>query len=281
MTETDPQPTDSSDGVDVDVIVIGAGHNGLVTAAYLARAGVRTLLLEARSDVGGTASSETFGGATVNICNCDHITFRTTPVLDELRLGDHGLTYVDIEPAQHSLAWSGGPAWSHSHDLDTTLDSIGRAYPHEVDGYRRYARAAIPAVEMILDAANEPPTAAGLTRLAIRRRFAGAPTIMRWSRRSAADVLRSFFSEDALLGPAVVTGPMVWGISPELRPQRPGRAHPRNASCRQRRPACRWKRRPPPCDPGGLLTRRRPASNVCEGAGDPVRGIEGARRPTR
>ena len=41
---------------DYDAIVIGAGHNGLVTAAYLARDGRRTLLLEARSSVGGTAT---------------------------------------------------------------------------------------------------------------------------------------------------------------------------------------------------------------------------------
>ena len=41
---------------DFDAIVIGAGHNGLVTAAYLARSGMHTLLVEARSDVGGTAA---------------------------------------------------------------------------------------------------------------------------------------------------------------------------------------------------------------------------------
>ena len=52
----------------VDVIVIGAGHNGLVTAAYLARGGMRTLLLEARRTVGGTAATESFGGGRVNVC---------------------------------------------------------------------------------------------------------------------------------------------------------------------------------------------------------------------
>ncbi|NND74363.1 MAG: NAD(P)/FAD-dependent oxidoreductase, partial [Ilumatobacter sp.] len=85
----------------------------------------------------------------------------------------------------------------------------------DVDGYRRYVRAARPAVEMILGAAAEPPTLASLTRLAVRRRFAGTSTLLRWSRRSAGDVLRSFFSTDAVMGPAAVTGPMVWGISPE------------------------------------------------------------------
>jgi beta-carotene ketolase (CrtO type) len=87
-------------GADYDAMVIGAGHNGLVCAAYLAKAGMRTLLVEARSSVGGTASSERFAGGTVNICNCDHLAFRTTPVIDELGLGAHGLQYIDIEPAQ-------------------------------------------------------------------------------------------------------------------------------------------------------------------------------------
>ncbi len=199
-----------------DAIVVGAGHNGLVAAAYLARGGMRTLLVEARAEVGGTAASERFAGATVNICNCDHITFRTTPVIEELGLADHGLAYLDVEPAQFNLPWNGGPAWTSHHDLDATLDSIAVGYPDEVDGYRRYARAAIPAVRMIFEAAAEPPSIRGLTRLALARRLHGAPALLRWGRRSAADVLRSFFRHDALLGTAAVTGPMVWGISPEF-----------------------------------------------------------------
>ena len=128
-----------------DAIVIGAGHNGLVCAAYLAKGGLRTLLVEARDVVGGTAGSESFGGATVNICNCDHLTFRTTPVMEELRLGDHGLHYVDVEPGSINMAWSGGPAWVGYHDVDRTLDGLARVYPGEVDGYRRYLAAAMPA----------------------------------------------------------------------------------------------------------------------------------------
>jgi phytoene dehydrogenase-like protein len=214
-----PQPSAAGQNAavsDFDAIVIGAGHNGLVTAAYLARGGLRTLLLEARTTVGGTAASEPFAGATVNICNCDHITFRTTPVMDELRLAEHGLRYLDIEPAQLNLAWSGGPAWSLHHDVERTIDELARTYPGEVDGYRRYLRAAMPAVRLVFDAANDPPSLGGLTRKVVGRRGRGVSTLLRWSRRSAADVLREYFTTDALQGPAVVTGPMVWGISPEL-----------------------------------------------------------------
>jgi phytoene dehydrogenase-like protein len=214
---TSASPAHGSRG-DFDAIVIGAGHNGLVTAAYLARGGLSTLLVEARADVGGTAASEDFAGATVNICNCDHLTFRTTPVIEELGLRELGLEYIDLEPAQHNFSWASaaaGKGWSLHHDLEATLDDIGRHFPTQVDGYRRYAAAAMPAVRMIFEAAAQPPTVAGLTKLALRRRFSGASTLMRWSRRSAADVLRSFFDEDAILGPAAVTGPMVWGITPE------------------------------------------------------------------
>ena len=198
-----------------DAIVIGAGHNGLVCAAYLAKGGLRTLLVEARHAVGGTAAGEMFAGAMVNICNCDHITFRTTPIMDELGLGDLGLQYANLDPAQINMSWNGGPAWASYHSLDQTLESIGRTYPREVDGYRRYAKAAMPAVRLVFEAANDPPSFRGLTGKVLSKGGRGVATLVRWSRRSAAEVMREYFSVDALQGPGMLVGPMVWGISPE------------------------------------------------------------------
>ena len=118
------------------------------------------------------------------------------------------------------MAWAPGgtsPSWSHHHDLDETLESMSRHFPNEVDSYRRYVKAATPAIQMIFEAATEPPSVAGLTKLALRKKLAGSATLLRWSRRSTADVLRSFFSADAITGPGALTGPMVWGISPEFK----------------------------------------------------------------
>ncbi len=73
-----------------------------------------------------------FAGATVNICNCDHLTFRTTPVIDELGLVALGLDYIDVEPAQNNYSWvsaADGRGWSHHHDLDATLDDLGAGLP--------------------------------------------------------------------------------------------------------------------------------------------------------
>ena len=199
-----------------DVVVIGAGHNGLIAANYLARAGLRAVLLEARSDVGGCSASERFGGATVNICNCDHITFRTTDVHDELDLASHGLQYLDVEPSQLNLSWDGGSAWSVWKSVDDTVEELRRTHPHEADNYRRYARAAIPIARLVLDAAAAGPWRGSLIRTVVARGGRGVGRLLRWSSMSAADVMRSFFTDERVFAPALATGPVVWGISPEL-----------------------------------------------------------------
>jgi phytoene dehydrogenase-like protein len=199
---------------DYDAIVVGAGHNGLVCAAYLAAGGLSTLLVEARDSVGGCASTVPAIGARVNICNCDHTTFRTTPVFDELRLGDHGLRYLDVEPAQLCVSWTGGPAWPVFHDVERTLDGLRLTHPDQVDGYRRFVRAARPVAELVVEAANAPPTRRRLLEGLAERRGRGFATLLRWSRRTSAEVLGEFFTSEAILGPAVASGPAVWGVSP-------------------------------------------------------------------
>jgi phytoene dehydrogenase-like protein len=198
-----------------DVVIVGGGHNGLVCAAYLARAGLDTLVLEARDAVGGCASTVDAVGARVNICNCDHLAFRTTPIAEELDLAAHGLRYIDVDPAQLSVSWSGSAPWYHFHDVEQTIESLRLTHPDEVDGYRRYLRAARPVAELALEIATEVPTVPNVLHRIYDRRAAGVRTMLAWSRKSVADVLCSFFRSEALLAPVIVTGPAVWGLAPE------------------------------------------------------------------
>ncbi len=200
---------------DFDVVVVGAGHNGLVAAAFLAREGLSVLLIEARSGVGGTASTETFAGARVNICNCDHVAFRTTGIAEELDLASHGLRYIDIDPPQVNGDWTSGRMWEMHHDVEATLDSLSRAHPAQVRNYRRYAEAMVPLARLVTAAAAGRPRRA---RLAARAASAGPRTVaslLRLSRMSASDVMRRFFDDDAVPAAAMVEGPVVWGVSPE------------------------------------------------------------------
>lgn len=196
-----------------DVVVVGGGHNGLICAAYLARARLDVVVLESREHVGGCASTLDAVGARVNACNCDHLSIRTTPIVDELALEQHGLRYLDIDPGQLSLVWDGGPAWFLFHEVERTLESLRLSYPGEVDGYRRYLAAALPVTRLLFELALGVPTRRRLLALAARSPIAAARAVA-WSRMSADAVLRSFFREDALVAPGGVIGPVLWGLAP-------------------------------------------------------------------
>lgn len=196
-------------------IVVGGGHNGLVCAAYLAKAGVKPLVIEARHQVGGAAGTDSALGARVNICNCDHGMIRSSRVIDDLDLTSHGLEYLELDPAGALLGWDApGPAPIFS-DVERTLEGLAVHFPHEVDNYRRYARTAVPVARMLVDLANADPTGPALLRTALARMSPAALRILKFSRMSVGQVLRSFFSDEGLLGPAMALGPAVWGVSPD------------------------------------------------------------------
>ena len=88
-----------------DAVVVGAGHNGLIAAAYLARAGRSVCVLERDAIPGGAVSTvERFPGYRVDRGSSAHIMIRHTPILDELDLYRHGLRYADCDPWAFALA---------------------------------------------------------------------------------------------------------------------------------------------------------------------------------
>jgi phytoene dehydrogenase-like protein len=201
--------------VDADVIVVGAGHNGLICAAYLARAGIDTLLLEARSAVGGCASTVSDLGARFNICNCDHTMIRAMPVADELELASYGLRYLENEVGMVHQFHDRSTPWLSFHEIERHLDALAVTHPHQVDGYRRYLADALPVAELVLEIARTKPSTRRMIERVVARRGAGASRLLRWSRRSVNDVLGEYFDDWHMTMPGISTGPTVWGAPPD------------------------------------------------------------------
>ncbi|RWF32745.1 NAD(P)/FAD-dependent oxidoreductase [Mesorhizobium sp.] len=88
---------------DYDVVIVGGGHNGLTTAGYLARAGLKTLVVERRSVVGGAAVTEEFHpGFRNSVCSYS-VSLLHPKVIRELELGAHGLEIMERPVASYML----------------------------------------------------------------------------------------------------------------------------------------------------------------------------------
>ena len=84
--------------MDTDVIIVGAGHNGLVAAAYLARAGLRVVMFERLPHVGGAAVTEELWPG-FRFSTCAHMVHAIHPrIIRDLRLRERGFEVLSRGP---------------------------------------------------------------------------------------------------------------------------------------------------------------------------------------
>src|SRR4051794_33213257 len=119
-----------------DAVIIGGGHNGLVTAAYLARAGMRVVCLERREVLGGAAvTEEIVPGFRFSVASYV-VSLLRPEIIRDLDLGRHGLEILPLDgtftPLDDDYLWRG-------NDHRTTVPGVRRralsdAAGHEEDG---------------------------------------------------------------------------------------------------------------------------------------------------
>src|SRR5713226_2435508 len=123
-----------------DVIVAGAGHNSLVCAAYLARAGLRVLVLERGSHIGGDTSTEelTLPGFKHDACASAHVLIQTSPPLrdNELQLDRYGLHYLFPDPVV-VMPFRDGRSLTMFRERSATVREIARFSERDALAYER------------------------------------------------------------------------------------------------------------------------------------------------
>ncbi len=122
-----------------DAVVVGAGHNGLAAAAYLARAGRSVLVLERRDQVGGACTLERpFSDPRFVISPCAYLVGLLHPlVIEELALASYGYRTFACDPTQWT-PFEDGSSLTQWLDEDRTAKEIHAFAPGDVDGYVAY-----------------------------------------------------------------------------------------------------------------------------------------------
>ncbi|HYM40888.1 MAG TPA: NAD(P)/FAD-dependent oxidoreductase [Thermoplasmata archaeon] len=203
-----------------DAVVIGGGHNGLVAATYLARAGRRVLVLEQRASLGGAVTTEEIHPgfrAPTGAALCGLLRHE---IVDELELVRYGLSFVPFEPAA-AIVGEGGKALRLWHDVRKAQFEIGRLSAADAAAYPRFlafmgevARILDPLLLSIPPSIEEPTIADGwfLLGRALKLRRLGRQTMYEFLRMPPmslheylgewfeGELLKASLSVDALSG---------------------------------------------------------------------------------
>ena len=198
-----------SKATDRDVIIIGGGHDGLTTAAYLGRAGMRPLVLESRATVGGRAVTEEIHPG----FRCSTVLHNAGPLLPsvarDLELGRHGLQWLVPEVRVLAPGASGAPVIIHDDPSRTAAALAGvsardaAAYPVFAGVLARIGAALAPLASMTPPALGAPQARDLWNALKLGKRLRGLGKkdiyrLLRWGPMAIADLTAEWFENETL-----------------------------------------------------------------------------------
>jgi len=200
-----------------DAIIIGAGHNGLVTACYLAKAGLKTLVLERREVVGGGAITEEFHPG-FRCSTLDHTAGPLAPqVISDLNLSNNGLEFITPEVRVLSLT-NDNRSLCIYNDTNRTVSEIekfsskdAKSYPDFLNSFSRIGKVLAPLLSMTPPSIDHPSASDAwqLGKIGLAFRGLGKTDeyrLLRWGPMAVADLVAEWFDTELLRATVAARG---------------------------------------------------------------------------
>jgi phytoene dehydrogenase-like protein len=182
-----------------DVVVMGAGHNGLTAAAYLAKAGKKVLVLERQRFPGGGVVTREINtpGYRHDLHSSCHIMIQGNPMLteDELGLiGKYGLKY-NYSKVPYASVFEDRTTLITYKDLDKTCQAMARLSERDAETYRRFAERSMAMLPMFVSGLYAPPPPLGAFMAMLDSSDEGREMLDAMS-RSSLDIIDDAFEHD-------------------------------------------------------------------------------------
>src|SRR5665213_588762 len=155
---------------ETDVVIIGAGHNGLTCAAYLAMAGLRVKVVERRTVVGGAAVTEEFHPGFSNSVAAYTVSLLNPKVISDLKLSEHGLRIVERRAQNFLPSPDGKFLLTGEGRTQASLAKLSERDAARIDGFNRELEAIADVLRQFV-LRSPPNIVEGFGRDAVRETF--------------------------------------------------------------------------------------------------------------